>query len=426
MQWQTWSKRQRDAAIDATARINFFHGPVRAGKTTAQRAAWLNFLGNSPHHNLLVSGKTKDTIKRNVLDDMFRMMDAMKIKYRYNSASGTITTVGKTMHIVGANDEGATDRIHGLTIGGWLGDEMTLHPESFVKMALSRMSMAGARAFWTTNPDSPFHYLKKEYLDNQQLIEAGIVKPVGFKLEDNLSLDEEYLQALKLLYTGLWKKRYIDGLWVQAAGAIWDSFDPDIHVIDFLPLTFDAISVGVDYGTASVTAFIAAGRNNGKWYVFREYYFDARETYKQKTNGEIADDFEHFIDGINPLASGKRYPDRRGEITPDTIEIDPSATGLRVELRQRGFWQIRNADNDVLEGIRNVGNAFANEDLYVYSACQNMQEEIVGYVWDEEKQQLGIDEPVKEHDHANDSLRYLLKRHYGRPQLTVVGKPAGA
>lgn len=403
-------------AIYSNARINFFHGPVRSGKTTSQRFAALKLIRNAPHRNILVSGKTKDTIKRNVLDDLFSLLDAVRIRYLFNSSRGEIKVMNKVLHVVGANDESSADRIHGMTMGGWIGDEMTLHPENFVKMSLSRMSMAGAQAYWTTNPDSPFHYLKKEYLDNEELIGRGIVNPIRFFLSDNLSLDEEYLESLQLLYTGLWRKRYIEGKWVAAAGAIYDMFDPEVdgrHVAPFLPLKFDKVIAAVDYGTASVTTFGALGRNNGKWWLFREFYYDARETFRQKTNSEFADDFEQFVSGVG-------YPDGMGQVHPATIEIDPSATGLKVELRKRGFGQIRNADNDVIEGIRNVGDALAHDDLKFYEKCTHSIEEHSSYVWDEEKQSLGEDAPVKENDHTCDLVRYALKRHYGRPELRIL------
>ena len=39
-------------------------------------------------------------------------------------------------------------------------------PQSFFQMLLSRLSPEGARLYGTTNPDSPYHWLKTDYLDN--------------------------------------------------------------------------------------------------------------------------------------------------------------------------------------------------------------------------------------------------------------------
>jgi hypothetical protein len=41
-------------------------------------------------------------------------------------------------------------------------DEISLMPQSFFQMLLSRMSPEGARLYGTTNPDSPYHWLKTQ------------------------------------------------------------------------------------------------------------------------------------------------------------------------------------------------------------------------------------------------------------------------
>ena len=56
-----------------------------------------------------------------------------------------------------------------------------------------------------------------------------------FRLEDNWNLDPDYVANLKKEYTGLWYKRFILGLWVQAEGAIYDMFHPEVHVVRELP-----------------------------------------------------------------------------------------------------------------------------------------------------------------------------------------------
>lgn len=51
-------------------------------------------------------------------------------------------------------------------------------------MLLSRMSPEGARLYGTTNPDSPFHWLKANYLDNEELRTGGILWSQHFTMED--------------------------------------------------------------------------------------------------------------------------------------------------------------------------------------------------------------------------------------------------
>jgi hypothetical protein len=44
-----------------------------------------------------------------------------------------------------------------------------------------------------------------------------------------------YVRAIKAEYVGLWYRRFILGHWVQSEGAIYESFDEDVHVVDELP-----------------------------------------------------------------------------------------------------------------------------------------------------------------------------------------------
>jgi PBSX family phage terminase large subunit len=363
-----------------------------------------------PPGSMMMVGKTIQTVERNVV---VPMKDIAPIKY----VKGSHIELGnRVVYIVGANDERAEEKIRGSTLAGAYLNEVTLFPRTVFEQVMARCSIAGAKVFGDTNPDSPYHWLRKDFFENPDLTESDL-RRFRFKLEDNPILSDQYKDSLKRLYVGLWYRRMILGEWVAAAGAIYDIFDPNVHVVPFIPRVFDKIAVGIDYGTASVTTFIAAGRNNGKWWVFREYYYDARKTFRQKSNDEFADDFLLFL-------SGDGYADDVGPINPATVEIDPSASGLKVDLRKRGIMQLRNADNDVIEGIRTVYDALAAGDLYIQEACDNTQEEMSGYVWDEDAQEVGEDKPVKENDHTCDAIRYLLKRHYGRPDLRVVKRGA--
>ncbi len=75
--------------------------------------------------------------------------------------------------MVGANDERAEEKIRGMTLAGAYVDEASVLPESFCKMLLTRLSVEGARLYATTNPDSPMHWLKRDYLDRASLWICG-------------------------------------------------------------------------------------------------------------------------------------------------------------------------------------------------------------------------------------------------------------
>src|SRR5690625_7803891 len=73
--------------------------------------------------------------------------------------------LGRRIHLEEANDRQSESKIRGMTIAGHYGDEITLWPESYFAQSLARMSVAGAKMIGTTNPDSPNHWLKKDWID---------------------------------------------------------------------------------------------------------------------------------------------------------------------------------------------------------------------------------------------------------------------
>ncbi|SMB97804.1 phage terminase, large subunit, PBSX family [Thermanaeromonas toyohensis ToBE] len=403
--WGKFSRKQLDVIANTTARLNILDGSVRSGKTIASLVAWIMFVAEAPPGELLMVGKTERTLKRNVLDPLEQMVGSKYFKL--NRGAGEATLFGRRIYLAGANDERAEGKIRGMTLVGAYGDEITLWPESFFTMLLSRLSVSGAKFIGTTNPDSPYHWLMKNYLKRAGELN---LKRWQFQLDDNLNLDPAYVEALKKEYTGLWYRRYILGEWVQAEGAVYDMFDDTVHAVDEIPQQFIRYYVGVDYGTNNPTVFLLIGQHEDKLYVIDEYYWDSSERGRQKTDAEYSRDLQEFIKG--------RYP--------QAIVIDPSATSFITQLRRDGVRLIRQADNAVVDGIRTVAAFLSQKRLFVYrKKCPNLLREFTTYVWDTQAQKRGEDRPLKQNDHALDSLRYVLHTIFGRLAPGVLPKPKG-
>lgn len=374
--------------------INVLEGSVRSGKTFIVNLAWTLFILNSPHNVFLMSGESTDSLYRNVIGDMIFILGRSRAVYQDSAKGGAQLIIRynnktKICYCRGgskANDEG---KIRGITVGGWMADEITLHHESFVKQALSRMSLEGAKAFWTTNPDSPYHYIKTEYIDKAK--QKGYCH-WHFNLDDNLSLNEEYKKNIKNAYAGVFYKRFILGLWVLSEGVIYDMFNKENHVVPIIEREYTKKCVSVDYGTQNPTTFGMYGKDDtGQWYKIKEYHHSGREEKLQKTDVEYADDLEEFMEYDKTIQ----------------VIVDPSAASFIAELRKREI-KVKKAKNDVLEGIRNVGSALKNR-LILFNDC-NIEtfKEFETYIWDEKSSLKGEDKPVKENDHHMDNLRYFV------------------
>jgi len=372
-------------------------GAIRSGKTIAMIDSFITWsLAKHRHQNFIVAGKSMGALKRNVLEPMFQILTAKGIDYHYHRSENPHIIIGtNTYYLFGANNEASQDTLQGLTAAGAYLDEVALFPRSFVDQAIGRCSAEtdgnGAKVFFNCNPAGPYHWFKTDFIDKAK--EKRILVH-HFTMDDNLSLSEKVKERFRRMFSGVFFKRYILGLWVMAEGVVYDMFDEAVHVVDDLPPLFDRLFVGGDYGINNPTAFLLCGQKGKDFYVTREYYFDSKKAGKQKTVAQLAEDFVSFI----------------GDDRPEIIFLDPSAAALILELKQKGIANIKGADNSVNDGIQLVQNLLTGNGgrLFVHRSCVNLIREFYSYLWDPKAQARGEDEVIKENDHALDALRYAL------------------
>ncbi|MEV0444773.1 terminase family protein, partial [Streptomyces spectabilis] len=162
------SRKQARTVGQATARLNLWHGSVRSGKTVASLLAFAIAVAEAgPSGLLIICGRSLQTIERNCLEPLQdpALFGPLARHVRHTRGATTATILGRTVHLIGAADARAEGRLRGLTAQLAYVDEATLLPEGFWTQLLARLSVPGARAYATTNPDSPRHWLKTGYLD---------------------------------------------------------------------------------------------------------------------------------------------------------------------------------------------------------------------------------------------------------------------
>jgi PBSX family phage terminase large subunit len=272
---------------------------------------------------------------------------------------------------------------------------MSLMPETFFKQLLNRLSVTGAKLYATTNPDTPSHYLYTDYIINTEKQKSGLIDVITYGLDDNPSLDDEYKKYIRQAYQGVWHLRMILGKWVSAEGAIFDMWGEKENMYDEMPLGLKSLcrrNISIDYGTTNPMIFCDFFDDGNNIWLDRLYCWDSRKKNRQKTDSQYADDLIEFI----------------GDERPDYIIIDPSAASFKAELHQRGL-RIKDADNEVLDGLRMMATLIAQRRLKVNRQCKEFKTEIEGYVWDEKARKLGKEQPLKEGDHVMDACRYFVK-----------------
>lgn len=385
-------------------------GSIRAGKTFPMALSFIEwaftFFTNEAFG---MAGKTIGSFSRNVLFWLkpLLMAQGYKVHHRRNSAEGNyleLTRGGSTnrFYIFGGRDESSQDIVQGVTLAGFLFDEVALMPESFVNQATGRCSVEGSKLWFNCNPDSPSHWFKTFWLDkckDKKLLH------LHFTMIDNPSMSVKKRNYYHSIYFGVFFQRYILGLWVMAEGAIYDMWSEE-NVYSKLPVKrgfFETASrdIAIDYGTTNPMVFLDIYDCGEAVLVDNEYYWDSKKTGRQKTDEEYANDLDAFCGGPNNV----RF-----------IIIDPSAASFRAVLRNRGY-RVKEADNEVLDGIRLTATCIGKKILKVNSQCTNFIREVGSYVWAAKKADAGKEEPVKANDHAMDAIRYWFKTMFKTVRL---------
>lgn len=384
-------------------RINILHGSVRSGKTWISLVLWAFWMLTMPEDAAyLMVAKTLTSLRRNCLDLLETLVG--KSNFSYSLAAKQAVLFGRTVYLEGVNDARAESKIRGMTLQGAYCDELTLFTQDFFTMLLSRLSMPEAKLFGTTNPDSPNHWLKSEYLDRSQELD---LMEMRFTINDNEFLDPEYVRQLKREYTGVFYERFILGNWVIAEGLVYSMFSEKEHVVHVLPECCahpekgqGEYYISVDYGTKNPFSAGLWCVSGGGATRIAEYYYDGRKSKKPRT------DEEHYA-ALEKLIRHEVWNSGRRTVESYPIQcvvIDPSAASMIECIRRHGSFSVRAAKNDVIPGIGITGSLLAAGKLKIHADCKDCIREFGIYSWDEKAKG---DQVIKENDHAMDDTRYF-------------------
>lgn len=169
---------------------------------------------------------------------------------------------------------------------------------------------------------------------------------------------------------------------------------------------YERIYIGGDYGQQNATTFQAFGFDNyrKKFPGLGEYYHSGRETGKQKSPSEYAQDLVEFMNDLHELYDNRIF----------YIYLDPSAKGLSEEIKRAtrsGMdYQVllRDAENNVALGISRVQKLLVFDIMSIDPSQENAVDEFGIYEYDKKSIEKGKEVPVKENDHCMDAIRYAV------------------
>ena len=382
-------------------------GAVRSGKTSIMMWSFVRWGMESFNGcRFGVCGKTVDSAIKNIITPLLGMTLA-KEQYalQWRRADKVLTvrrgSVVNYFEIFGGRDESSFALIQGRTLAGVLLDEVALMPRSFVEQALTRCSVEGAKMWFSCNPESPQHWF---YTDWIQKADERNAMYLHFEMRDNPSLSGKVLARYEALFTGVFYQRYILGLWVLAEGLIYPQFGENC-IVDELPEKSGELFISCDYGTLNPFAANLWHWDGERATCIAEYYYSGRDTQAAKTDEEYYAMIERLA-GDRPIRS---------------VIIDPSAASFIEVVRRHHKYTVRKAKNDVLPGILTTSRYLQDGTIKIHRSCKDTIREFGLYRWDDKASE---DRPIKENDHAMDSVRYfaytILRERVGKIKTPLL------
>jgi phage terminase large subunit len=309
---------------------------------------------------------------------------------------------GSFLRIGGLDDKERVDKILGTEYAHVFFNECTQNSWETTTTVLSRLSSNKVpirKGLFDCNPKSMRHDMYKvgvKHVDpatEKPLLDAAVWARMHWTPYDNPHLVPDALLTLEA-FTGVKRRRLLNGEWCSNDGAVYEEFDEDLHVIEEMPSGWQGWQFvrGVDFGyTNPFVRLCGAVDNDGRLYIFREHY-------KSKL---IVRDHAAIINA-----------DDRESIEWTVADHDAED---RATLHAEGIYTVP-ADKAILPGInavkarlRPAGDGKAR--LFFLKPCVNSISEMIGYAWPQSVEGRSEKEaPLKENDHCPDVVRYMVAK----------------
>lgn len=172
----------------------------------------------------------------------------------------------------------------------------------------------------------------------------------------------------------------------KTEGLVYKEFDRDRHLFDGDVNNVNEYIAGVDFGYTNPCAVVHIKKD------YDNTYWVTQEWYK---TGRTEEQIGEYVKSCNFNAV---YPDPEN---PSAIAI---LNNKGIEVRE-----VIKGKDSVMTGINKVRDLFKRNKLRIHKDCVNLISELETYSYPEKRENQNEPEnPIKEHDHALDSLRYAI------------------
>lgn len=364
--------------VKSAAKYPAYIGGIGSGKSFAGGAKVISRLGRP--ETGMIAAPTYQMLRDSTLEGFFRLLDDLHIPYEHVKSENTITFPNG--HKILCRSLEDPDKARGPNLDyAWI-DEAGYVAAKGWQIVKGRVRVGVNPQAWLTSTPKGRNWIWEEWERDGTGNEFDPTHPLfRVRTEENPELPDGFAESLG--YSGTFAAQELGGEFVAFEGLVYPGFNRATNVPAKKVNTENwATVLGMDVGTRNPTSILTVRYSGDRRHVEREVY------QRGMSSDAITD------------AAVKAWE----QYNPEFMVIDPSAAGLIVSLQQRGL-RVRKAVNDVLIGISTVTSALP--DLTVDPSCVNLIAEFESYRYPDGRRG-NSDSPVKENDHALDSLRYVL------------------
>ena len=370
---------QQDGFVSSIASRILFSGAFGAGKTIALCAKGLQLSMDYPSNFGFICRKTRSSLKFSTLETFFKWVCPQEVIRAYNKSDGLVTFVNGSQILFGGLDDPL--KLGSLGPGGigWAGiDEAIETNQDDWDMLEGRLRLPGVPhvIFAATNPGPPSHYLYRMFFTDKrgEVYQAGSL--------DNPELPEDYKERLGE-FEGVYRDRYVLGLWTGLEGLVYSSFDDKACLLPRFDIPKHwLVYSGHDFGDANPAAmFYAENPGTGDFYAFAEYLpGSGRSIY------DHVQEFKRITEGYNVIKRAGGNHTTEGEIRQGyTAQGWPIA---EPKYSQSPKYQIQK-----VQGLHRLNK------IYVFNDLQNYIREKLSFAYEKKEGVLteGIENEARFH-----------------------------
>lgn len=380
-----------------------FYGGSSSGKSffICQKIVLDNLSGV----NWLCCRNVARTIRNSIFNEINKAISRMGLKryYKVNKSDMVITCTenNKQIMFAGLDDP---EKVKSITpIDGVLervfveeATETTYDAYKQLKKRLRGHSEHSKHILLAFNPILQSHWIYKEFfdgwVDNKTVYEDDDKLIVKTTYKDNMFLTDDDIKLLEDETDPYYYDVYSLGNWGVLGHVIFKNWR--VEDLSAQIPHFDNLYHGLDVGYTNPNAFIKIhlDNENKKIYIIDEYY---RAGMQDEDLYIKAKEFagEHFL-----------MVDSAANQTIDYLAI----RNINAVATLKG-------GESVNRGIRWLWGY----EIIIDVNCQNFKNEIEQYHWQEDKNGIVIEKPVKQNDHLLDAMRYALENEILKAEVST-------